>query len=115
THIRFDSTVEKVYARSPTSSISFSDRSVNALFSTSDLTSTIQERMAEIDNKVAEMREQNRARHEASQAELRHITSTIAQSLESAQEDRKVLQGTLNRLTNAQESIAQLLLKMNEK
>ncbi|KAF8934198.1 hypothetical protein BGZ47_010459 [Haplosporangium gracile] len=101
--------------RSPTSSIPFSGRNVNTLLSISDLTSTIQERMAEFDNTVAEMREQQRARHEESQAELRHITRSIAQSLESAREDRKVMQGTLDRLTNAQESIAQVLLKMSKK
>ncbi|KAG9068334.1 hypothetical protein KI688_010600 [Linnemannia hyalina] len=111
--ITSDSSQERV--RSPTSSIPFSGRSINTLFSNFDLTSTIQDRMAEFNNMVVEMREQERVRHEASQAELRHINSSIAKSLESAQEDRKILQGTLDRLMNTQESMAQLLLKMNEK
>jgi hypothetical protein len=101
--------------RPPSLSTSFSGRSVSTLFSTSDFANTIQERMAEFDNRVMEMREQDRARHEESQTELRHLTSSIARSLESAQEDRRVMQGTLDRLTSAQESIAALLLKMNEK
>ncbi|KAF9545595.1 hypothetical protein EC957_010680 [Mortierella hygrophila] len=111
--IASDSGQERV--RSPTSSIFFSGRSANTLFSTFDLISTIQDRMAELDKTVAEVREQERVRHEASQAELRHITSVITQSLESDREDRKVLLGALDRLTNTQESIVQLLLKMNEK
>ncbi|KAF8928019.1 hypothetical protein BGZ47_001854 [Haplosporangium gracile] len=105
-------------ALSSTSSTSFSGRSVSTLLSNSDPTSTIQERMVEFENRIAVLREQGRARHETTQAELRHITSIIALSLESAREDRedrKALQGTLDRLTNVQESIVQLLLKMNEK
>ncbi|KAG0051547.1 hypothetical protein BGZ90_006730 [Linnemannia elongata] len=111
--IMSDSSQER--ARTPTSPISFSGRSVKTLFSISDLNSTMQSRMAEFDKKVAEIREQERARHEASQAELRHLTRCITKSLEAADEDRKVMLGTLDRLAISQESIARLLLKMNEK
>ncbi|KAG0255551.1 hypothetical protein DFQ27_006205 [Actinomortierella ambigua] len=85
------------------------------LSSTSDLTQTIAERMVEFENSIAEMRQIERARHEASQSELRHINSIIAQSLESAKEDRQKLNRALEQVMNTQRIIVQVLSKLADK
>ncbi|KAF9159974.1 hypothetical protein DFQ26_005999 [Actinomortierella ambigua] len=85
------------------------------LSSTSDLLQTIAERMVEFENSIAEMRQIERARHEASQSELRHINSIIAQSLESAKEDRQILSLTIGQLVNTQRVLSLVLSKLADK